>query len=79
MKPLHTLIEMYIDDSAHYDDFNDEVIKETLEGMKPYIETLHEAPAKTYAETINRYKKTLTSKEQKQVCEDFAEYIKYVD
>ena len=39
MKPLHTLIEMYIDDSAHYDDFNDEGIKETLEGRKPYIET----------------------------------------
>ena len=74
---LTEIIDSYIGDSAHYDDFDDNVIQETLNGLRKSLKNLTEQDTKSYVEAFKTYKKSLTDPEKVQVCEDFIEYCKH--
>jgi len=42
MSQIDNLIDSYIDDSSHYDDFDDNVIRETLNGLKEVLNSITE-------------------------------------
>jgi len=76
MKKIFTLIEMYKGDAYHFDDFDDNIIAETLDKLKELLSNLKENDNESYARTIKEYKNSLEG-ERKDVIEDFIEYSKY--
>jgi hypothetical protein len=76
MKKIFTLIEMYKSDAYHFDDFDDDIIAETLDKLKESLSNLKENDNESYARTIKEYKNSLEG-ERKDVIEDFIEYSKY--
>jgi hypothetical protein len=77
MSQIDNLIDSYIDDSSHYDDFDDNIIKETLNGLKETLNSLTESNIQEYAKAFKNYKKSLTNSEKKEICEDFIQYAKH--
>lgn len=76
MKKIFTLIEMYKGDAYHFDDFDDNMIAETLDRLKESLSKLEENDNEGYVRTIKEYKSSLEG-EQKEVMDDFIKYSKY--
>jgi len=70
-------MEMYKEDAYHYDDFNDNQISKTLNKLNESISILEEHTVKSYAQTINEFKNSLQSNEEKEIMDDFIQYCKY--
>ena len=77
MQQVHKLIQQYKEDAAHYDDFNDDEIKEVLDGLDKSLSSLKESNANSYTQTINEYKNSLQTDSEKDIINDFIKYCKY--
>jgi len=77
MKKIYELIKMYENDACHYDDFDDNKIQEVLNRLNESLTSLKETNASSYAKQINEFKNSLTSKEDKNIIDDFITYCKY--
>ena len=77
MKQVHKLIQSYKEDAAHYDDFDDNEIKEVLDGLDESLSSLKESNANSYTQTINEYRNSLQTNSEKEIINDFIKYCKY--
>jgi hypothetical protein len=77
MQKVHKLIQQYRDDAAHYDDFDDNEIKEVLDGLDKSLSSLKESNVNSYTQTINEYKNSLQTDSEKDIINDFIKYCKY--
>jgi hypothetical protein len=77
MKQVHKLIQLYKEDAAHYDDFDDDEIKEVLDGLDESLSSLKESNANSYTQTINEYRNSLQTNSEKEIINDFIKYCKY--
>jgi hypothetical protein len=77
MQQVHKLIQQYKEDAAHYDDFDDNEIKEVLDGLDKSLSSLKESNANSYTQTINEYRNSLQTNSEKEIINDFIKYCKY--
>jgi hypothetical protein len=77
MQQVHKLIQQYKEDAAHYDDFDDNEIKEVLDGLDESLSSLKESNANSYTQTINEYRNSLQTNSEKEIINDFIKYCKY--
>lgn len=77
MKQVHKLIQSYKEDAAHYDDFDDNEIKEVLDGLDESLSSLKESNANSYTQKINEYRDSLQTNSEKDIINDFITYCKY--
>ena len=77
MQQVHKLIQQYKEDAAHYDDFDDNEIKEVLDGLDKSLSSLKESNANSYTQKINEYKDSLQTDSEKDIVNDFITYCKY--
>ena len=77
MQQVHKLIQQYKEDAAHYDDFNDDEIKEVLDGLDKSLSSLKESNANSYTQAINEYRDSLQTDSEKDIVNDFITYCKY--
>jgi len=77
MQQVHKLIQQYKEDAAHYDDFDDNKIKEVLDGLDKSLSSLKESNANSYTQTINEYRDSLQTNSEKEIINDFIKYCKY--
>ena len=77
MQQVHKLIQQYKEDAAHYDDFDDNEIKEVLDGLDKSLSSLKESNANSYTQTINEYRDSLQTNSEKEIINDFIKYCKY--
>jgi tRNA(Ile)-lysidine synthase TilS/MesJ len=74
MKNISKLIELYKDDACSYDDFDDNVIAETLNKLEESLLSINES--ETVMQKINELKNS-SNDEQKEIINDFLQYYKY--
>jgi len=77
MQQVHKLIQSYKEDAAHYDDFDNNEIKEVLDGLDESLSSLKESNANSYTQTINEYRNSLQTNSEKEIINDFIKYCKY--
>jgi hypothetical protein len=77
MQQVHKLIQQYKEDAAHYDDFNDNEIQEVLDGLDKSLSSLKESNVNSYTQTINEYRNSLQTDNEKDIINDFIKYCKY--
>lgn len=77
MQKVHKLIQQYRDDAAHYDDFDDNEIKEVLDGLDKSLSSLKESNVNSYTQTINEFRDSLQTNSEKEIINDFITYCKY--
>ena len=77
MQQVHKLIQQYKEDAAHYDDFDDNEIKEVLDGLDKSLSSLKEGNANSYTQAINEYRDSLQTNSEKDIINDFIKYCKY--
>jgi hypothetical protein len=77
MQQIHKLIQQYKEDAAHYDDFDDDEIKEVLDGLDKSLFSLKESNTDSYTQTINEYRNSLQTDSEKDIINDFIKYCKY--
>ena len=77
MQQVHKLIQQYKEDAAHYDDFDDNEIKEVLDGLDKSLSSLKEGNANSYTQVINEYRDSLQTNSEKDIINDFIKYCKY--
>lgn len=77
MKKVHKLIKQYKEDAAHYDDFDDNKINETLNKLDESLSSLNEHNVSSYTQTINEFRDSLLNDEEKDIINDFIKYCKY--
>jgi hypothetical protein len=77
MQQVHKLIQQYKEDAAHYDDFDDNQIKEVLNGLDKSLSSLKESNVISYNQTITEYRSSLQTNSEKEIINDFIKYCKY--
>jgi hypothetical protein len=77
MQKIHQLIQEYKGDAMHFDDFDDDVINETLSKLDESLNSLNETNISSYIKAINEFKNSLSINEEKQILTDFMKYCKY--
>ena len=77
MQQVHKLIQQYKEDAAHYDDFDDNEIKEVLDGLDKSLSSLKENNTNSYTQAINEYRDSLQTNDEKDIVNDFITYCKY--
>jgi predicted Zn-dependent peptidase len=74
MKNISKLVELYKDDACAYDDFDDNVIAETLDKLEESLLSINES--ETVIQKINELRLS-SNDEQKEIINDFLQYYKY--
>ena len=77
MQQVHKLIQQYKEDAVHYDDFDDNQIKEVLNGLDKSLSSLKESNVISYNQTITEYRSSLQTNSEKEIINDFIKYCKY--
>lgn len=77
MKLISKLINQYKDDSANYDDFDDNQITEVFNNLNESLNSLNENDVKSYSKHINNFKHSLDNDEHKEIMKDFITYCKH--
>jgi len=74
MKNISKLVELYKDDACSYDDFDDNIIAETLDKLEKSLLSINES--QTVKQKIDELKSSL-NEEQQEIINDFLQYYKY--
>jgi len=74
MKNISKLVELYKDDACSYDDFDDNIIAETLDKLEESLLSINES--QTVKQKIDELKSSL-NEEQQEIINDFLQYYKH--
>ena len=74
MKNISKLIELYKDDANAYDDFDDNVIAETLDKMEEALLSMNETT--TVKQQLDELRSSM-NEEQQEIINDFLQYYKH--
>ena len=74
MKNISKLIELYKDDANAYDDFDDNVIAETLDKMEEALLSMNEST--TVKQQLDELRSSM-NEEQQEIINDFLQYYKH--
>ena len=74
MKNISKVIELYKDDANAYDDFDDNVIAETLDKMEEALLSMNEST--TVKQQLDELRSSM-NEEQQEIINDFLQYYKH--
>jgi uncharacterized protein YeaO (DUF488 family) len=74
MKNISKLVELYKDDANAYDDFDDNVIAETLDKMEEALLSMNEST--TVKQQLDELRASM-NEEQQEIINDFLQYYKH--
>ena len=74
MKNISKLIELYKDDANAYDDFDDNVIAETLDKVEESLLSMNEST--TVKQQLDELRASM-NEEQQEIINDFLQYYKH--
>ena len=74
MKNISKLIELYKDDACAYDDFDDNVIAETLSKVEESLLSMNEST--TVKQQLDELRASM-NEEQQEIINDFLQYYKH--
>ena len=74
MKNISKLIELYKDDAYAYDDFDDNVIAETLDKVEESLLSMNEST--TVKQQLDELRASM-NEEQQEIINDFLQYYKH--
>jgi dsDNA-binding SOS-regulon protein len=74
MKKISKMVSLYKEDADAYDDFDDNIIAETLDKLEESLLSINEST--TVKQKIDELR-LLMNKEQQEIINDFLQYYKY--
>lgn len=74
MKQISKIVELYKDDACAYDDFDDNVIAETLDKVEESLLSMNEST--TVKQQLDELR-TSMNEEQQEIINDFLQYYKH--
>jgi hypothetical protein len=74
MKQISKIVSLYKDDANSYDDFDDNVIAETLDKLEESLLSINEST--TVKQKIDELRSSM-NEEQQEIINDFLQYYKY--
>lgn len=74
MKQISKIVELYKDDACAYDDFDDNVIAETLDKVEESLLSMNEST--TVKQQLDELRASM-NEEQQEIINDFLQYYKH--
>jgi hypothetical protein len=74
MKKISKMVSLYKEDADAYDDFDDNIIAETLDKLEESLLSINEST--TVKQKIDELRSSM-NKEQQEIINDFLQYYKY--